>query len=79
MHDENNLPIVSEFDKASFVNKAFQKVFVKDDRYKNFKLINKECLEMQFFFVSNDEINKPVNHLKDKITRTPDNISSFFI
>ena len=79
LHDENNIPIISEFDKASFFNKSFQKVFNKDYEDKNFKLVNKNCLEMQNFFISNDEIIKSVNHLKDKITRTPENIPSYFI
>ena len=34
---------------------------------------------MQNFFISDDEIIKPINNLKDRITRTPDNIHSFFI
>ena len=79
MHDKNNLPIVSDFDKASFFNKAFQKVFVKGDENKNFNLIDKDCLEMQDFFISNDKIINSINHLTNKITRTPDNIPSYFI
>ena len=39
--DENNLPIISDFNKASLFNRAFQKVFVKDDENKNFNLIDK--------------------------------------
>ena len=34
---------------------------------------------MKNFFISNDEIIKSVNHLKDKIIRTPENIPSYFI
>ena len=70
--NENNFPIISEFDKASSFNKSFQKVFIKDYEDKNFKLVDKYCLEMQNFFISNDEIIKSVNHLKDKIIRTPE-------
>ena len=46
---------------------------------KSFELIYKDCLEIQKIFVRNDEMIKSVIHLKDKIIRTPDNISSFFI
>ena len=77
--NENNFPIISELDKASFFNKSFQKVFIKDSDDKNFKLVSKKCLEMKNFFISNDEIVKSVNHLKDKIIRTPENIPSYFI
>ena len=77
--NENNFPIVSEFDKASFFNRSFQKVFIKDCDDKNFKLVQKKCLEMKNFFIGNDEIIKSVNHLKDKIIRTPENIPSYFI
>ena len=79
MHDENNLPIESDFDKASFYNKVFQKVFLKDDENKKFVLIDKDCTKMNNFFISNDQILKSVKYLKDKITRAPDNIPSFFI
>ena len=34
---------------------------------------------MQDFFISNDEIVNSINHLTDKIIRTPNNIPSFFI
>ena len=34
---------------------------------------------MKNFFISNDEIIKSVNHLKDKIIRTPENIPTYFI
>ena len=79
MQDENSLPIVSEFDKASFFNRAFQKVFVKNYENKKINLIDEDCQEMQTFFISSDEIVNSINHSKDKITRTPDNIPSFFI
>ena len=79
LHDENNFPTISEFDNASVFNKSFQKVVNKDYQDKNFKLVNKNCLEMQNFFISNDEIIKSVNHLNNKITKTPENIPSYFI
>ena len=34
---------------------------------------------MQNFFISNNEIVNSINHLKDKVTRTPDNIPLLFI
>ena len=34
---------------------------------------------MNNFFVNSDDIFKSVNHLKDKIIRTPESIPSFFI
>ena len=36
LHDENNIPIISEFDKASFFNKSFQKVLKKIMNKKKF-------------------------------------------
>ena len=54
-------------------------MFVKNDENKNFELIDKDCLAKKIFFISNDEIVKSINHSKYKITRTLDNIPSFFI
>ena len=34
---------------------------------------------MQDFFISNNEIIESVNHLKDKILRTAENIPSYFL
>ena len=42
---ENNFPVESEFGNASFFDKSFQKVL--DYKNKNFKLVNKSCLEIQ--------------------------------
>ena len=77
--DENNLPLISDFDKASYFNKSFQKVFSKDYEDEHFILIDKSCPEMQDFFISNNEIIESVNHLKDKILRTAENIPSYFL
>ena len=60
--NENNLPLTSDFDKASCFNKSFQKVFSKVYEDKHFKLIDKSCPEMQYFFISNYEIIESVNH-----------------
>ena len=49
--NENNLPLASDFDKASFFNKSFQKVFSKDYEDEHFKLIDKNCPEMPDFFI----------------------------
>ena len=65
---------MSEFDKAFFFNRFFQKVFIKICEDKNFKFVSKNCLEMKNYFICNDEIIKSVNRLKDKIIRTPENI-----
>ena len=43
-----------------------------------FKFIDENCTEKKIFFINNDNILKPVNHLTDKIIRTPQNIASFF-
>ena len=40
--------------------------------------INKNCLEMQGFSISNDESVNSINYLTGKITWTPDNIPLFF-
>ena len=77
--NENNLPLTSDFDKASCFNKSFQKVFSKDYEDENFKLVDKNCPEMQDFFISNNEIIESINHLKDKILRTAENIPSYFL
>ena len=77
--NENSLPLISDFDKASCFNKSFQKVFIKDYEDENLKLIDKNFPEMQGFFISNNEIIESVNHLKDKILRTAENIPSYFL
>ena len=48
-YEENNLPLESDFNKATFYNKTFQIVFLKDDKNKNFEHIDKDCIEMQNF------------------------------
>ena len=47
--DENNIPIVCYLDKVSFFNKYFQKVISKDYEDKHFKLIGKNCPELNIF------------------------------
>ena len=53
-------------------------VFVKSDENKSFQN-NKRLPKNAIVFISNDEIIRFVNHLKDKITRTPDKNPSFLI
>ena len=71
---ENSLPLFSDFDKASWFNKSFQKVFSKDYEDEYFRLIDnimtliyKNFPEMEDFRKKNNEIIETVNHLKDKI------------
>ena len=41
-------------------------------------LLIKVVLKCKIFFISNNEIIESVNHLKDKILKTAENIPSFF-
>ena len=74
--DEINITIVSDLDKLLFFNKCFQKVLSKDDEDKYFKLIDKNCPEMNNFLINRDYLFKYVNYLKNKLVRTPESIPS---
>ena len=54
LFDKNNYPIVSKFGKASIINKSLKKLFKKFMISKTrFQTVNKNCLEIEIFFISN--------------------------
>ena len=49
-YDENNLPLESDFNKASFYNKTFQIVFLKDDKNKILNILIKTVQKCKIFY-----------------------------
>ena len=77
--NDKDKTVISDFERASLFNKKFQNVFKKDQNHQSFKPAQKSCSKMENFFISYDDINNSINHLKDKIIRTPENIPPYFI
>ena len=70
--------VISDLDKANHFNKFFQEVFSLDDG-KNLDLNDKTTSYMEAFEISFLDILQSVHMIKDKITRTPDNVPAYFI
>ena len=73
LYNDNNKPLISNFEKLSLFNKSFHSVFEKDQDHQDLKLVSKICGEILLdpnFFITYDGISKSIN-LKDKIIRTP--------
>ena len=77
--NDKNKTVTSDFEIATLFNINFQKVFKKDESYQSFKLPQKNCSKMQNFFITYEDIISSINHLKDKIIRTPENIPPYYI
>ena len=78
LYNEDGTISTSDKDKAHLLNSYFQKVYIKDDGFPLF-LPSKTKNIMGDFTITSTDIIDSINTLNDKISRTPENIPSFFI
>ena len=77
LNDSGEL-VFDDSDKASLLNKCFQKAYTKDDGTLP-SVMAKQCEMMKDFEITEADILEACQNLKDKLSRTPDEIPSFFI
>ena len=76
--DNNQNLLTSDDDRANFFNTQFQSFFVKDDAVTpNFA--TKRVPEMPSFTITIQDVRKAISEMKDKLTRTPEDIPSYFL
>ena len=78
LHDNDKNLKFSDTEKANVFNQFFQKVFT-DDNGVNLNLPAKSSVTMESFEITFLDILQAVNDSKDKITRTPELIPTYFI
>ena len=78
LFDENGHLIFTDVDKVNTFNKYFQKVFTKDDRRPP-QLSKKKTGTMPSFTITEDDVATAVKNMKDKLSRTPEDIPIYFI
>ena len=78
LYDENDDIKLTDLDKAELLNKFFQSVYTQDDN-SDFVTMPKTTINMSNFEISSNDIVEAAEELKDKITKTPESISSYFI
>ena len=74
----SNTYLNSDKEKTNLLNSYFQSVYTTDDG----KIPNsypKPCIPMEDFEITSYDILQAITSLKDKISRTPENIPSYFI
>ena len=76
--DGNNILLTSDSSKAEFLNMQFQSFFVKDDNTSLF-LPPKLASSMDMFTITRKDIALAIDNMKDRLTRTPEGIPSYFI
>ena len=76
--DENQTLLTSDQDKADCFNAQFQKFFVKDNSSTPM-FLPKEVPEMPTFLITEEDIITAIHNMKDKLTRTPEDIPSYFL
>ena len=69
---------VSDKDKANVLNNYFKKVFIQDDGVP-LNVQHKNVTRMEDFIISESDVQKAVDEMKNKIIRTPENIPPYFI
>ena len=78
LYDDNNNIHLSNTDKAELLNSYFHKVFTQDDG-KVLHTLPKTNTFMDNFTIEESDIINAIAAMKDKITRTPEGIPSYFI
>ena len=69
---------VTESEKANLLNGYFQSVFTQDDG-KPLPNLKKPTVVMENFQITSEDVRNAIAKMKDKISKTPENIPSFFI
>ena len=75
---ENNNSVTSDIGKANLLNSCFQKFFTKDDSRLPSTPI-RDTANMPPFLITIEDIKSAVSNAKDKISRTPEGVPTFFI
>ena len=75
--DSNQNLLTSDKDKANFFNTQFQSFFVKDDGTTP-SFSPKQVPEMLPFTITAQDVKSALSEMKDKLTRTPEDIPSYF-
>ena len=76
--DANTHLVTSDAAKVELFNKQFLSFFVEDDK-QNLNLQPKSVPQMESFKITEGDIKDAIHNMKDKITRTPEEIPSYFI
>lgn len=75
---QDNKTLTSDIDKANLFNSCFQNFFTKD----NFQLPyipERNTPEMAPFFITTKDVLSAVHRAKDKLSRTPEGIPTYFL
>ena len=76
--DKNNKLHTSDKDKAQCFNSFFQTVFCSNDNPPQPIDRNLTCV-MENFLINTSDVSEALDNLNDKMSRTPENIPSYFI
>ena len=76
--DDNQILLTSDQDKADLFNTQFQRFFVKDDSSIP-SFLPKQVSVMPSFLITEQDITTAIHNMKDKLTRTPEEIPSYFL
>ena len=69
---------LTDASKANALNSFFQKVFTTDDG-SSLHIQPKQVQELDDFVIDSSDVQKALNNLKDKITRTPEGVPPYVI
>ena len=79
--DDNNVIVMESEQKAELLNTKFSKVFISDNSvYPDFQYqLPPNLSSMSEIIITPSKVNNAINRLKNQVSRTPENIPSYYI